>query len=81
MLPLSGVRSAAIDLSSVVLPAPFGPTSAVMERGGVEKETPSSARRPGYSKTSASTAMMGSAAAAEAAAPLAMLRCHPCRDI
>ena len=32
-LPASGASSAAMQRSSVVLPAPFGPMSAVMVRG------------------------------------------------
>ena len=44
ILPLSGASSAAISISSVVLPEPLGPYSATSSPAATDIDTPSTAR-------------------------------------
>ncbi len=44
--PVVGLRSPAMIFSSVVLPAPLGPTKATMEPSPTRKDTSSSSTRP-----------------------------------
>src|SRR5262249_51164913 len=46
MRPWSGARNPLIRANSVVLPAPFGPITAVMRPASAASETPSTASRP-----------------------------------
>jgi len=58
-LPTRGVRKPLRCMSSVDLPAPFAPTSAIDSPCVMENETPSSARVPsGYSKRKSQTSMV-----------------------
>src|SRR5215467_419073 len=50
--PLTGVTTPEIVLNKVVLPAPFGPTTATNSPRSTSSETPLNARKPPYATSS-----------------------------
>ena len=58
-VPEVGLRLPAITLKSVVLPAPFGPTSPVIEPSEIVSDAPSTARKPPKAITMSVTVITG----------------------
>src|SRR6516225_6315846 len=61
MRPALGLRNPEMIAKSVVLPAPFGPISAVMRAAGAANDAASTARRPLKRRDTRSTERSGSA--------------------
>src|SRR3954451_4291200 len=82
MSPRSGRYTPATRLNKVVLPAPFGPMSAVMLCPSTEKLAPSTARRPRNALLTSSTSSRGTSEPSRLEAESAgQRRPHPVRQV